>query len=104
MKVLLIATLLISVAFANDDKGAKLEEIKSRIAANIDQRIALQNKHKNCVQSAATKDALKSCQQAHREAMQALKQENKGERSAMKAEWKAKKEAKKAEKVANKKQ
>lgn len=102
MKVLLIATLLMSSAFAQDDKGAKLEEIKARIAANINERIAQQQKHLACVQGAATKEALKGCQEAHREVMKSMKQANKGEREAMKAEWKAKKEERKANKKKDK--
>lgn len=99
MKVLLIATLLMTSAFAEDkDKGAKLEDIKARITANINQRISQQQKHLSCVEGATTKEALKACQKSHKEAMKSLKTENQGERKSMKQKWKAKREERKANK------
>ncbi len=98
MKLLLIATLLMASAFAEEDKGAKLEEIKARIVSNINQKIAQQQTHLACVQGASSKEALKSCQEAHKASMRKLHEENKGERESMKAEWKAKREERKANK------
>jgi ABC-type transport system involved in cytochrome bd biosynthesis fused ATPase/permease subunit len=100
MKFLLIATLLMSSAFADnhEEKGKNLEEIKARISTNINQRIAGLQTHLACVQGAATKEALKACQETHRASMKKLKEENKGERQEWKDKKRAEKEAKKAEK------
>lgn len=89
MKFLLITTLLMSSAFAHEHegKGKNLEEIKARISTNINQKIAGLQTHLACIQGAATKEALKACQETHRASMKKLHEENKGERK----EWKDKK-------------
>ena len=92
MKFLLLTTLLMSSAFANhhEEKGKTLEEIKTRLSGNVDQRISLLQAHKSCIQGAATKEALKTCRETNKEAMKKLHSENKGERK----EWKDKKKKK----------
>lgn len=97
MKLLVIATLLMSAtAFADhhEEKAKTLDEIKTRISANIDQRIAALQSHKACVQGAASKDALQACRDANKEAMKKLHVENKGERQAFKDKKKAEKKKK----------
>lgn len=89
MKFLLITTLLMSSAFADhhEEKGKTLEEIKARISTNVNQRIEGLQTHLACIQGAATKEALKACQETHRASMKKLHQESKAERK----EWKDKK-------------
>jgi curli biogenesis system outer membrane secretion channel CsgG len=102
MKILLISALLMSSAFADNhedqDKGKSLEEVKTRISANINQRIAGLQTHLACIQAAADKPALKACREANKEAMKKLHSENKGERQEWKEKKRAEKDAKKAEK------
>ena len=100
MKFLLVTALLMSSAFADhhEEKGKTLEEIKTRISGNIDQRISTLQSHKSCVQGATSKEALQACREANKEAMKKLHVENKSEKNAWKEDRKAKKEAKKAEK------
>lgn len=71
MKFLLIATLLMSTAFANhhDEKGKTVEEIKTKVSAHIDQKISSLQAHKACVQGASTKEALKACRDSHKDEM-----------------------------------
>jgi hypothetical protein len=98
MKILLIATLLMSTAYA-DQKEENIATIKASISANIDQRIAQLQSFKSCVQSASAHEQLKACREANKAAMMKLHEENKGERE----EWKAGKEERKAKMKAEKK-
>jgi flagellar biosynthesis regulator FlaF len=92
MKILLIATLLISFAYAEEDKKSdNIAQMKERASANIDQRIALLQAHKSCVQAASDREAMKACRKSNKEAMKKLHQENKGEREQFKEDRKAKK-------------
>ena len=98
MKFLLITTLIMSVAYADDKKEANLDEVKQKIAANIDQKISALQAHKGCVQGASSKEALKGCRESHKDAMKKLHEENKGEREEWKSEKKAEREKRKSEK------
>ena len=92
MKTLLIATLLMSFAYAEEaKKNEDISQAKERVSANIDQRIALLQTHKACVQAAGDREAMKACKKSNKEAMKKLHQENKGEREQFKEERKAKK-------------
>lgn len=93
MKFLLITTLLMSSAFANhhEEKGKTLEEIKTRLSGNIDQKISALQAHKACIQGASAKEALKACRETHKAEMKKLHTENKGERKAWKENKKAEK-------------
>lgn len=102
MKLLLIATLFSSFAFADALKVENFAEMKTNISANIDQRIAQLQSHKSCVQGAQDKEALKACRMKHKESMKSLHEENKGERKDWKANKKMKREKMKAEKKAKK--
>ena len=99
MKVLLIATLLMSMSAFAEEKNENFAAVKARISANIDQRIAAIQAHKSCVDGANDKEALQACRKSHKESMKKLHQENQGE----KAEWKAGKEERKAKRKADKK-
>jgi hypothetical protein len=99
MKVLLIATLLMSMSAFAEEKNENFDAKKAAISANIDQRLGALQSHKNCVASASDKDALHACKKSHHEAMKKLKMENKGERE----EWKAGKEGRKEKRKADKK-
>ncbi len=100
MKFLLVTiTLFTSLAFAEDNKKEQnLDEARARISANIDQRISTLQTLKGCVQSAANKDALKTCRKTNKEAMKKLHMENKEERNEMKADKKSEREERKKNK------
>jgi hypothetical protein len=102
MKFLLIATLIMSVAYADEKKEANLDEVKQRIAANIDQKISALQAHKGCVQGASSKEALRECRNSHKAAMKKLHEENKGEKEDWKAVKKAEREKRKSEKKSGK--
>ena len=92
MKILLIATLLMSFAYAEEaKKNENIAQVKELKSANIDQRIALLQSHKACVQAAGDREAMKACKKSNKEAMKKLHEENKGEREQFKEERKAKK-------------
>lgn len=99
MKVLLIATLLMSVSAFAEQKGENFDKVKTAVLTNIDQRINQIQAHKSCVQSANNHEALKACRKANKEAMKKLHMENKGERQ----EWKAGKEERKEKRKAERK-
>ncbi len=87
MKLILGLSLFVSLSsFA--EKGPEFDEFKSKIVANIDERIAAMNAHKACVQGAANREALKACREAHKTKMKSLKEENQGERKAWKEKMK----------------
>jgi hypothetical protein len=98
MKILLVATLLISTAYA-DQKEENIATIKASISANIDQRIAQLQTFKSCVQGASGHEQLKACREANKSAMMKLHEENKGERE----EWKAGRQERKAKNKEEKK-
>ena len=98
MKVLLIATLLMSLAYANKEEET-VAQIKTKIATNIDQKIALMQSHKSCIQAANDHVGLKACRETHKEAMKKLHVENKGERAGWKAGKEGRKDKRKAEKT-----
>jgi|GEM_PF-2365972 len=102
MKFLLITTLIMSVAYADEKKEPNLDEVKQKIAAHIDQKISALQAHKGCVQGASSKEALKDCRQSHKEAMKKLHEANKGEKEEWKAEKKAEREKRKSEKKSDK--
>jgi hypothetical protein len=99
MKVLLIATLLMSMSAFAEEKNENFATKKAAISANIDQRLGLLQSHKNCVASADNNEALHACRKTNKEAMKKLHVENKGERE----EWKAGKEGRKDKRKADKK-
>ena len=92
MKVLLIATFLVSMSAYADQKEENFATVKARISANIDQRMSAIQAHKSCVEGASDREALKACRESHKASMKKLHEENKGERE----EWKAGKEERKA--------
>lgn len=88
----MIATLLMSFAHAEEaKKNENIAQVKERVSANIDQRIALLQGHKACVQAASNHEAMKACKKSNKEAMKKLHQENKGEREQFKEQKKTKK-------------
>ena len=98
MKLLLIATLLTSFAYADNHKEENFSEMKAKASANIDQKISQMQSHKSCVQNAKDHAAMKACRQSQKDAMKKLHKENKGERKEWKAGMKEKREKWKAEK------
>jgi len=102
MKFLLIATLIMSVAYADEKKEQNLEEVKQKISANIDQKISALQAHKGCVQGASSKEALRGCRNSHKASMKKIHEENKGEKEEWKAEKKAEREKRKSEKQSKK--
>lgn len=99
MKVLLIATLLMSMSSFADQKEENIATVKAKISANVDQRISQLQAHKSCVQGASDHEQLKACRKSNKEAMKKLHAENKGERE----EWKAGKEERREKRKAEKK-
>lgn len=88
--LILILLLLPALSFA-DQKQENLNEVKAKIASNIDKRISNLNTFKSCIQSASSRDQMKACREKHRASSKALK-------SQIKSEWKAKKAQRKADK------
>jgi hypothetical protein len=84
MKFLIIGLLMLSSAFADENQDQKINEAKQRISGHIDQRISALQSHKSCIQSASSKDQLKSCKQSHKEEMKRLKSEHQSQRDAKK--------------------
>jgi len=101
MKFLLIATLLVSMAHA-DEKEENITQVKASISANIDQKISQLQTHKSCVQAANDREQLKNCKKSNREAMKKLHEENKSEKESWKSGRNERKEKRKAEKNATK--
>ncbi len=99
MKLLLIATLLMSVTAYADQKTENFATLKAAISANIDQRINQIQIHKSCVQAATDMEQLKACKHANKEAMKKLHMENKGERDSWKAGKASRRESRKTEKT-----
>ena len=91
MKKLLMALItaglmLNGAAFADDganenaERGKGWEKAKARILDNIAKRRAMLDGFENCVKSASSKDAMKSCRKEHREKMKAMRAERRGNR------------------------
>lgn len=72
-----------ALGFANQ-KQENLNEVKSKITSNIDKRISNLNTFKSCINSASTREQMKSCRENHRSSSKALK-------SQIKSEWQARK-------------
>lgn len=75
MKVLLIASLFMSVAFAADSsKKAKMfAEHKTHLLESVDKNIEILNSFKSCVSAATEKKAVKVCRDKKRTEMKSLK-------------------------------
>lgn len=101
MKILLIATLFMSMSAYADQKEENAATVKARILTNIDQRISQMQAHKSCISSASDHEQLKACRKSNKEAMKKLHMENKGERNEWKAGKEARKEKRKGEKKAD---
>lgn len=84
MRILILSLLFLPVLGFADQKQENLNEAKAKIASNIDKRISNLNTFKSCVQSASSREQLKSCREKHRASSKALK-------SQMKSEWQARK-------------
>ena len=90
MKKLLMALItagliLNGTAFADDadkenGKGKGWEKAKTRILENIQKRRAMLNGFENCVKSASSKDAMKSCGKEHWKKMKSMRDEMKSNR------------------------
>lgn len=83
MKILFLATVLLStaaVASHHEKKEMNLEEIKQKISKNMDEKITVMTAHKTCVQASKTKEALKACQDSHKESMKKFRHERKEKR------------------------
>lgn len=88
MRILILSLLFLPVLGFADQKQENLNEAKAKIASNIDKRISNLNTFKSCVQSASSREQLKSCREKHRASSKALK-------SQMKSEWQARKDQRK---------
>jgi hypothetical protein len=102
MKILLIATLLMTMSAYADQKEENVATVKASILANIDQRISQMQAHKSCVSGASDHDQLKACRESNKEAMKKLHAENKGEREQWKAGKNERREKRREEKKATK--
>lgn len=96
MKCILSLMLIFSlsnVAFAKKGTGKRFEERKAKAVEHIGKRIAVLEKAKSCISSAADRAALKACRATQKSSMQALK----AERKAWQAERKANRKKRKNE-------
>lgn len=72
-------------AMAQDQKPKfDINQKKSMVLSNLDQRIAILQSKKGCVNAATSKEALKTCHQSHKEQMKALRAKFKGARKMAK--------------------
>lgn len=81
MKLFLILTLMVSSAFAEENKPSKFEEIKPQIIAHIDQRISMLQAQKSCIQAATSKEQIKACHAAHKDSVKKMREENRKSRN-----------------------
>lgn len=58
------------------DKGMKIEEVKSKIIAQMDSHIKMLNEAKSCVQKASNHDDLKKCRASIKDDRQEMKKEH----------------------------
>lgn len=91
MRTLILALLFLPALSFAEEKQENLSEVKAKIASNIDKRISNLNTFKSCIQSASSKEQMKSCREKHRASSKALK-------SQIKSEWQARKNQRKANK------
>jgi hypothetical protein len=85
MKKLLMLSLLSTLTFAQT-KTVNIEEVKSRALSFMDKKIAILQDGKSCINSASSKDELKSCRKSIKEKMKNFRSERKQARSAKKKE------------------
>ena len=71
MKFLIVTlALMTSFVFADEKpKEPSVQDIKSKIVGNLEQKISNLNTFKSCVQSASSKEALKDCRKSFKETM-----------------------------------
>jgi len=91
MKLLLIATLMMSFAYAEDAKKdlngeVNISQIKERILSNIEEKIKLLQTQKACIQAVTNKDQLQTCRKSHQDAMKKIHSKNKDERKEFKSD------------------
>ena len=67
--------------------GMDITQKKTKILSILDQRIALLQNKKNCINAATSKYALKSCHQNHKQQAQALRAQFKASRKTDKSNY-----------------
>jgi Skp family chaperone for outer membrane proteins len=75
----------LSLAQANKEG---VERVKAEMLSNMDQRIAIIQEAKSCVQAAGTHEALRACHQAREAKIDQLKTQNQAKRKQFKEERK----------------
>jgi ArsR family metal-binding transcriptional regulator len=85
MKKLLLLSILSTLTFAQN-KNVNIEEVKSRALSFMDKKITILQDGKSCVNSASSREELKSCRKNLKEKMKAFRTERKQAKSDRKKE------------------
>lgn len=80
--VLMMMFLAQSVVYADEgkSKGEKFEKMKGKVLDRINKKRGFLNDFERCVQSASSRESLKSCRKTNKSNMEALRSERKKNR------------------------
>jgi hypothetical protein len=93
--ILFVIFLFPGTTIAQQDGGGKnLQDVKNKILKRIQNKKRMINAFESCVQSANSREALKSCRQRHKAAMKNFRENNK----QMRENFREKKQRRKEEK------
>lgn len=67
LKILIAFIALNAIPAFAEDNAAGFAEHKTKVLAEVDQRIAKMQEHRTCINSATTPDAMKACHEKMRE-------------------------------------
>ena len=73
--LIFVLTLTLGMHATAQDQKPKFDinQKKTMVLSNLDQRIAILQSKKGCIGAATSKEAMKSCHQSHKEQMKALR-------------------------------
>lgn len=99
MMILTLSSLCFVISASEQEKGERFNGMKAKLTSHIDQKIQLLSAHKNCINSASDKAALKDCRKKNKEGMEKLKDEAKAGREKFKKERSQRKEERKSKRA-----